>query len=276
MLRTRALFVPARMVEASAVTAKTLTLEPIGFVRSPFRELAQAPRQGAARRGVEGRIELIAGRHLEDAIDDLDRWQYIWVIFWFDRAGGYRPKVLPPRSQRRRGVLATRSPHRPNPLGLSVVRLDRIEGLVLHVQDLDMIDGTPVLDLKPYVAYADVVESAGSGWLGPADPDPGYEVRFSTLAEAQLTLLESHGVDLRAPIVERLRLGPQPHAYRRIRVRGDHLELAYKAWRVDFRVEGRTLEVVRIDSGYRPRELAGADPTLEAHRTLVGRYGSSR
>src|SRR6185295_10704904 len=82
------------------------------------------------------------------------------------------PKVLPPRSVTgRKGVFATRSPHRPNPIGLSVVRLERIEGLTLHILDSDMLDGTPVLDIKPYVAYTDSHPDAGNGWLDDAEPE---------------------------------------------------------------------------------------------------------
>lgn len=257
------------MIPAGTVAERTLTLRPIGVVRSPFRELVDAPRQSAAARGVAARIELVPGRHLEDAVADLARWDRIWVIFWFDRAGGYRPKVRPPRSDRKRGVLATRSPHRPNPIGLSVVRLDRVEGLVLHIRDVDMVDGTPVLDIKPYLPYADAVDGS-AGWLAD-DPDPGFTVGWSALATEQLAFLAEHGVDLRDTIEERLRLGPQPHAYRRIRPRGDHLELALKAWRIDFRVEGRTIEVLALRSGYRPRQLE-ADPALAVHRALVARF----
>ena len=251
---------------------RALSLTPIGVVRSPFRELADAPRQTAAGRGVEARIELASGRHLEDAIDDLAQWTHLWIIFWFDRAGGYRPKVQPPRSDRRRGVLATRSPHRPNPIGLSVVRLVRVEGLVLHVRDVDMVDGTPVLDVKPYVAYADAIDDAGGGWLAE-DPEPAWQVCFSPLATTQLAFLIDHGVDLRSAVEARLALGPRPHAYRRIRLRGDHAELALEDWRVDFRATGRTVEVLRIRSGYRPKQLAAGGLELAPHCALVARFG---
>ena len=145
-----------------------LTLRPIGVVRSPFTEKVSAPRQPAAARDVVGRIELAAWPGMEHAVCDLDGCTHLWVIFWFHEAHDFRPKVLPPRSAgERRGVLATRSPHRPNPIGLSVVRLDRVEGLVLHIRDVDMLDGTPVLDVKPYVPYTDSVPEARVGWLSP-------------------------------------------------------------------------------------------------------------
>ena len=116
----------------------------------------------------------------------------------------WRPKVLPPRSAgRRRGVFSTRSPHRPNPIGLSVVRLDEVRGLTLHVRDVDMIDGTPVLDLKPYVPYADAFPDARTGWLEPlagrrrgrepaaVDPEPGFAVTWSPLAAEQAAWLRA-------------------------------------------------------------------------------------
>ena len=128
-----------------------------------FAAKDEAPRQAVVD-GAEAVIELFPGRNLEHAIEDLAGWERIWVIFWFHLNPGWRPKVLPPRSTSgRKGVLATRSPHRPNPLGLSAVRLLRIEGLNLHVQGVDMIDGTPVLDIKPYVPYSDAFAQSGSG-----------------------------------------------------------------------------------------------------------------
>src|SRR6478609_12012848 len=172
------------------MTAQALTLQPIGWIRTAFAEKVDAPRQPAAAADVPGIIELAEGRNLEHAIEDLAGWERVWVIFWFDRNAGWRPKVLPPRSTTgRKGVLATRAPHRPNPLGLSVLRLDRVEGLRLHVRDVDLLDGTPILDIKPYVAYTDAFPESGSGWLSATDPRPAWSVRFSELAQMQLDWL---------------------------------------------------------------------------------------
>src|SRR6266851_5725324 len=128
-----------------------MVVRPIGFLRSPFGERVNAPRQPYAAKGVRGTIELLADRNFEHALSDLEAWDHIWVIFWFHLNESWRPKVLPPRSNKRRGVFSTRSAHRPNPIGLSVVELESIEGLTLHVRNLDILDGTPVLDIKPYV-----------------------------------------------------------------------------------------------------------------------------
>lgn len=276
------------MLERSAVDA--WEVHPIGFVRSPFVEKAEVPRQAVAEGAidVEGRIEILPA--YEDALDDLDGFDRIWVIFWFhqngtDRAQPTPSKVLPPRSDRKRGLFATRSPHRPNPIGMSAVRLDRVEGRVLHVRDLDLLDGTPVLDLKPYIPYADAFPDAHAGWLDPqsarsaVDPRPSWTVRFTEESEAQLAWLAEQGLalDLRARIGEALALGPQPHAYRRIKKTEDGgLLLAVKEWRARFSVapEAAAITVESVASGYRPRELAGStDPALLLHRAFVSRFG---
>ncbi len=263
-----------------------LVVRPIGFVRSPFLEKAEAPRQAVAEgaEGVEGRIEMLAEH--EHALDDLDGFDRIWVLFWFHEAkGGPRTKVLPPRSDKKRGVFATRSPHRPNPIGMSAVRLERVEGLVLHVRDLDLIDGTPVIDLKPYIPYADAFPDAASGWVGAngasgaADPRPSWRVTFTERADAQLAWLATQGlaVDLRTRIADALALGPQPHPYRRIKKTDDgELLLAVKEWRARFTVDaaGATIAVDSLRSGFRPRELAkGDDPALLVHRAFVALFG---
>lgn len=246
---------------------------PIGTVRSPFHEKFDAPRQPVVSKGVEGRVELFTGFDFEHALEDLEGWDRIWVIFVFDRNKTWRPKVLPPRSEERRGVFSTRSPHRPNPIGLSVVQLVKVEGLTIHIRDVDMLDGSPVLDVKPYVPYADAFPDAKAGWLdGPIDPAPAYEVRWSERALEQAKWLAERGVEIVAPANAVLTLGPQPNAYRRIR-KGAHggLQLAIKEWRVRFEMSGdRSIDVLSIHSGYRPRDIfVGEDPSLEIHRAFT-------
>jgi tRNA-Thr(GGU) m(6)t(6)A37 methyltransferase TsaA len=250
-----------------------VTFAPIGVVHSPFVDKSSAPRQPAAARDVAGTVELFDTPGMTDAACDLEGWDHLWIVFVFHRAGGFRPKVAPPRSVGRRlGVLATRSPHRPNPIGLSVVRLERVEGLVLHVRGMDMIEGTPVLDVKPYVAYTDAIVDAKEGWLAEADPRPAWDVRFEPAAEAALAFLVEHGVDLRAPVTQALSLGPEPHAYRRIRRDDRGLALAWKDWRARFVVDGHAIVVTAIVTGYRPRQLAeGEAPPV--HLAFAAAFG---
>jgi len=244
------------------MTDQVLTLQPIGRIRTTFADKVDAPRQPAAATDVPGVIELFEGRNLEHAIEDLAGWERIWVIFWFDRNSGWRPKVLPPRSTTgRKGVLATRAPHRPNPLGLSVLRLERVEGLTLHVRDVDLLDGTPILDIKPYVPYTDAHPESGSGWLDSRAADPGaaWQVVFSAAAEAQLQWIAARSaLALRDRIINTLKLGPQPHPYRRIRRGKDgQLTLAVQDWRADFTVDGMNVEVHLLRSGYRKAQMEG-------------------
>jgi tRNA-Thr(GGU) m(6)t(6)A37 methyltransferase TsaA len=262
------------------IDAGMLELQPIGHVRTAFAQKIEAPRQPAAAPDAPGVIELLPDRNLEHAIEDLAGWERIWVIFWFDRNRGWRPKVLPPRSTTgRKGVLATRSPHRPNPLGLSALRLDRIEGLNLHVRDVDLLDGTPVLDIKPYVAYTDAFPDSGSGWLADRDPRPSWTVVFSAQAEAELAWIAARlPLPLRTRIEATLQLGPQPHPYRRIRRgRDGGMTLAVQDWRITFRAQGQHVEVLGVHTGYRKAQLAedAVDPqgTLRIHREFSQLFG---
>ncbi|MDP3278173.1 MAG: tRNA (N6-threonylcarbamoyladenosine(37)-N6)-methyltransferase TrmO [Deltaproteobacteria bacterium] len=265
---------------------RTLTLTPIGVVRSPFRDRAEAPRQARAGEGIEATIELYAGRQLERALFDLEGWDYLWVLFWFDRNEGWRPQVLPPRSERRRGVFSTRAPYRPNPIGMSVVRLLEVKKLTLRVQGCDILDQTPVLDLKPYVPWSDAIPNARTGWLAPPDyesqagedgrpedPKALTAVSFEPLATQQLQwLLESHRIDLEPAIRHALSLGTKRHPYKRLQRDGDLLRLAIKAWRVLLRDEGAHCTVLAIASGYRAEAIA-QELGIDEHVAFVARFG---
>lgn len=232
-------------------------------------EKKDAPRQPAAAADAAGVIELVADRDLGDALFGIEGWSHLWVIYVFDRAGGYSPKVQPPRASEKKGVLATRSPHRPNPIGLSVVKLVAVRGLSLDVLGVDMLDGTPVLDLKPYVSYTDAIVDASAGWLG-ADPAGAWDVELTPETKAQLDLLKAFDVDLESQVIAALALGPEPHAYRRIKRDGDAFVLAIKDWRVRFvSLPSRRISVIRVFSGYSQRELMTThDPALRAHVAL--------
>ncbi len=264
---------------------EALSVTPIGILRSPFEERVDAPRQPQAAAEVTGFVELFPGRGFEDALADLSLFDHLWLVVWFDRNPDFRPKVWPPRSDKKRGVFATRAPYRPNPIGLSAVRLLRVTGLEIHVQGLDLLEGTPVLDVKPYVPYSDAIPHANHGWLDqpriegeqPVDPLTDYLVTFSVLAEEQLRFLEhEHALTLRERIDATLRLGPTPHAYRRIRRDGDGYILALKDFRVRFEVgEGRSLQVMSLHSGYRPKELFSPEGNAPAaHRAFVARWAA--
>lgn len=257
------------------MTTEPLSLQPIGVVHSPFKERVDAPRQPSAARGVQGTIELFSGRNFEQALEDIQSFNFIWVLFWFHLNTTWKPKVSPPRSGLRRGVFATRSPYRPNPIGLSVVELCKVEGLTLSVQSLDILDGSPVLDLKPYVPYVDSLPDATNGWLdAPSDPQPEHAVNFAPLAREQLNFLsQGFAVEIADRFVSALKLGPEPQAFRRIRKDGDGYVIAVKDWRARFVAVERTITILEFQTGHRSQLLATSeDPALDAHRGFVTRF----
>jgi tRNA (adenine37-N6)-methyltransferase len=267
---------PPPAAESSSLMSQTYQLRPIGVVHSPYNERQEAPRQPRASTPQEGSIELFPMNGLEHALADIAGFRYLWVLFWFHQATSFRPKVLPPRSERRRGVFSTRSPYRPNPIGLSAVELLEVNSTHLRVRDLDMLEGTPVLDIKPYIAYTDALPDAAAGWLEEEKSKktlPSFVVTFAPLALEQLSFLAPHEADLRARIEQVLEAGPTPHPYRRIKLQGTSGVLAQKAWRIDFSVEGQGVHVVRLRSGYRPASLFAAGDPHALHRQFVERFG---
>ncbi len=161
------------------MAAPAFTFHPIGVVRSPYARRIDAPHQPTVVEGTEtGRaaeatLELDASLP-ETVLRDLEGFDRIWLVFAFHLSEGWAPLVQPPRGPRRkRGVLATRSPHRPNPIGLSCVELVAVEGRRLRLRGVDLLDGTPVLDVKPYVPYADAFPGARAGWIDAVDDATG-------------------------------------------------------------------------------------------------------
>ena len=146
---------------------ESVTLPVIGRARTPWTRREDAPHQPSAAPDAVGSVEI--DEPYRAALADLDSFARIWLLFVFDRSRGWAPTVKPPRGGPKRGVLATRAPNRPSPIGLTCVALtgvDRAAGLV-HVRGIDLLDGTPVLDIKPYVPNIDAWPDAGHGWLEP-------------------------------------------------------------------------------------------------------------
>ena len=233
-----------------------ILIEPVARLRSPFGEKFGIPRQAGLAPSARGEVVFVPPYDDPAMLDGLAGFSHLWLTFRFDRcvAQGWRPRVRPPRlgGNREVGVWASRSPFRPNFLGLSAVRLlevvERPQPL-LRVAGLDLLDGTPVFDIKPYLPYSDVIAGA-TGGFAQQRPDAALAVRFS---DAALTLLESGAVsgDLRQLIVEVLALDPRP-AYRRDdepeRVYGMLLAGHNVRWRV---VDG-VVEVLEITPGETP------------------------
>ena len=125
-----------------------IEMKPIGIIRTPFTELAGMPNQPSAAAGIEGTIEVYD--EFREGLAGLDGYSHISILFYFHRSSGYSLRVIPFMDTKPRGLFATRAPRRPNQIGLSVVRLKSVRGAVLEVCDVDMLDGTPLLDIKPW------------------------------------------------------------------------------------------------------------------------------
>ena len=138
----------------------------IGTVYSPFKTLENMPIQPAGAIGVKGTVEVLPDFHA--ALQDLSGFSHIYLLYHFHRSKGFQPKVTPFMDSHPRGLFATRAPVRPNPIGLSVVRLTRIDTGVLFIQNVDILDGTPLIDIKPYIPEFDHQTDVRTGWFDSA------------------------------------------------------------------------------------------------------------
>jgi tRNA-Thr(GGU) m(6)t(6)A37 methyltransferase TsaA len=236
---------------------QSLTLTPIGFVRTPKCVKFQAGHQPRAADQDDNLLELQPGRDFEQALKDLAGFERIWLIWWFHRNPNWRPQVIPPRGpQRRRGVFATRSPHRPSPLGMTPVQLRGVDGLTLRLGACDLVDGTPVFDIKPYIPAYDSFPESSAGWVDEVNlletAPPAYKVRLLPLAVEQVRwLAEGWGIEFIQQAEEVLVRDPSVHRTRRISRRAGGLRvLACGAWRVVFDVLENVVSIVSIEPGY--------------------------
>ncbi len=237
----------------------SFTFEPIGIIHSPFKEKFGVPRQPALVPEARAVLELLPPYNRAEAVSGLEGFSHIWLSFVFHglQRADWHPTVRPPRlgGNRRIGVFASRSPYRPNPLGLSVVRLDGIDqttdGVRLRLSGVDLLDGTPVLDIKPYVPYVDRIDRALAGYAMEA-PVPSLQVGFSKRADRQIADRKDLP-ELRRLIAGLLTQDPRP-AYREDdehdRIYGIRLYDFDLRWRVKAG-EVEVLELAPVDEGSR-------------------------
>ena len=147
-----------------------IRLRPIGVVHTPFKEPKGTPIQPSMADGARGTVTVF--EEFQDGLKDLEGFERIWLIYWFHLAPEARLLVTPFLDDQQRGIFATRAPARPNPIGISSVRLLRVEGNTLTVADIDIVDGTPLLDIKPYAPALDYYKVKRSGWLDKARTGP--------------------------------------------------------------------------------------------------------
>ena len=255
-----------------------MVVEPIGIFRSEATFKFTLPRQGMMHSGHWGVVELSRGRCFEQALRDLDGFERIWLIFQFHENTSWRPTVrppIPPPDHERIGVFASRSPYRPNPIGLSCVRLIAVEPLRLVVDEADLLDGTPILDIKPYLPKADAFPDAACGWVESQNPDVWQVAESAHFHEQSEQIRAWQGPDLASIANVQLRENPFDSSRKRVTVDGDAGELAIRMFRVVFtcQMDTKRLTLEFIRSGYPSDELAdlSTDPygDKELHRLFV-------
>lgn len=222
-----------------------MQIEPIAYFRSPFSDKFGVPRQAGLASELRGRIELTGEYRNADALRGLDGFDFIWIIWHFNLNDNspFRPTVRPPRlgGNERIGVFASRSPFRPNGLGLSSVRIESVDysGCAINVLGADLVDGTPIFDIKPYVEYADSHTSIRSGFVN----DREWEMLQVSIAEGVLETSHFPADKLRS-LTDILALDPRP-AYQNDPAKVYGLDFA--GYNIKFSVNGQQLIVLSIN-----------------------------
>lgn len=215
-----------------------MEVEPIAFIENDYTEKFGIPRQSGLV-GLFSRIVFIEKYSDENALRGLEEFTHLWLIWEFSEANaGFSPTVRPPRlgGNVRKGVFATRSPYRPNPLGLSVVKLERIDRGVITVSGADLMNGTPVFDIKPYLPYVDSVPEASNGWA-LAEHKGALQVEFP---RELLALVDE---EKRGGLIELLSQDPRPQ-YQNDPER--IYTFSFGKQEISFKVDGEKLTVVEI------------------------------
>ena len=227
--------------------------EQIGVIRSPYKEKFAVPRQPGLVKSGGGELHLIPPYNQADAVRGLEAFSHLWVLFIFHQTmeGGWRPTVRPPRlgGNARMGVFATRSTFRPNPVGMSLVELKDIrcqkDQVILQLGSLDLVDGTPVVDIKPYLPFAEALPDARASYAQQA-PVADMPVGFTPDVDAQLLLLEKRYPRLKDFIVEVLAQDPRP-AYKKEEEAGKTYAVLLLDFNVRWRVTGSGFEVFALE-----------------------------
>ncbi|MNJ92805.1 putative tRNA (adenine(37)-N6)-methyltransferase [compost metagenome] len=193
-------------------------MEPIGFIESCYKDKFGTPRQPGLVSKSWARLKIRADLQPEQALEGLEGFSHVWLVWVFhqNKVARYHAKVHPPRLEGKSiGLFATRTPHRPNPIGLSLVQLVSVEKDGIVVAGADLVDGTPILDIKPYLPEVESIPDARTGWTGDVKKS-AIEVRFDEKAEALLVKWEQKFPErsLRELIIETLKLDPRPVVYR--------------------------------------------------------------
>jgi tRNA-Thr(GGU) m(6)t(6)A37 methyltransferase TsaA len=226
-------------------------LQVIGVLESCFQEKFGTPRQPHLVPGSSGRLRIYPRYSPGHSLAGLARFSHVWLLSWFhlNTNKTFHPKIHPPRLKGGKiGVFASRSPHRPNPLGLSLAKLDRVEGDTLYLSGIDLINGTPILDVKPYLPFSDAAADPSSGWV-PDSAFPELAVVFSPQARKDIDSADPSGKrGLKELISDTLRHDPRNRRDATQMKAGAELEFFLCDREVHFSVTGATASVSRVET----------------------------
>ena len=257
---------------AGGIHYDSFSFQPLAYIRTAARYRYEEPRQSVFS-PTPARLEFVSDARFRDALADLEGFERIWIIAVFhlnvnpDRTANWNPKVRPPVTpeDRKYGVFSTRSPHRPNPIALSCTEIDHMEGTVIHLKSCDLLDGTPVLDIKPYIPEADSFPESAAGWRDQLREDVwtiDYAPAFLAFCRIQLSI---NPLDKTRKRLEPLENGMYA--------------IGCRTWRIHFSVdpEKKRLAVHGIVSHYSPDELLpGAEDKYgdkDIHRAFLAGPG---
>ncbi len=231
-----------------------LIINPIGFVQSKLEHRYETPRQGILAGNDVSVITLNPHQNFEQAVKDLEGFERIWVIYFFHLNKNWKPLVTPPRHTRKKvGVFATRAPYRPNQIGLSCVKLEKVEGLKIYISESDILNGTPIIDIKPYLPYSDSFPAAATGWV-KTDLENIYQIKFLKKGkEHALKLLKDEKINLTNYARVQLEFNPTDTSRKRISLlKSNSVEdkfyvLSYRKWRIIYKADEKKKTVTISD-----------------------------
>lgn len=238
-----------------------IIVNPIGFVESNLKQRYEAPRQGVLAKDSKAVIHLIPKNNFEQAVKDLEGFERIWIIYQFHLNNNWKPLVTPPRHTRKKvGVFASRAPYRPNHIGLSCVKLDKVEGLKIFISGSDLLDGSPILDIKPYLPYSDSFTNVKTGWA-KSDLAEMYNISFNAKSKkAAEKLKEEKNINLFDYVRVQLEFNPIDLSRKRItkisaQINGkDKFILSYQDWQIHYSVDEIKKKVAISDITFYPRK----------------------
>lgn len=242
-----------------------IIIKPIGILESELEHRYETPRQGILSNGIVSVIKLFPHNNYEQAVKDLDGFERIWVIYQFHLNTNWKPLVNPPRHTRSKiGVFATRSPHRPSQIGLSCVKLEKIDKLNIFISESDILNGSPIFDIKPYLPYSDSFPNVKTGWV-KSGIETIYTVTLSEKATRQTKWLKDNSkINLINFAKLQLEFSPMDSSRKRITKIESFEEndthrfiLAYRTWRIIYDVieDIKEVHISEIKTGYNKIEI---------------------